>query len=74
MNLTLSQKTATGDVQTGYTGIDRQMTMRILSQASADDLMRAQNAAYMILFADQNKLQGQIDSQKYVLYMHMCAT
>jgi hypothetical protein len=49
--------------------------MQILSQATADELMAAQNAAYISLFTNQSLLQGQVKGQKYPsglsdAYMH----
>jgi hypothetical protein len=69
------QGASVGDVHAGNSSIDRQQFMRFLSRASTDDLMRARNPSYMAVFSKLNKLQGQIDSQQYVLlltpqYMH----
>jgi len=44
-------------------GVDERLVLRILSQATDEDLICARNPAYMTLFTKENKMQGQIDSQ-----------
>lgn len=51
----------TGAAGTGYDDASR---LRILAQASTDDLKRAQNHAYMSLYEDFLKLQGQITGKE----------
>ena len=53
----------TGSTSAGY---DDSSRLPILTQASADELKRAQNRAYMSLYEDFLKLQGQIIGKEYV--------
>ena len=53
----------TGSTGAGY---DDGSRLQILTQASADELKRAQNRAYMSLYEDFLKLQGQITGKECV--------
>ncbi len=63
------QKPSAGGVRTTNSGVDRQLVMHILSWASANDLMGAQNEAFMALSLEFFLLQGQVNTQRYVLWL-----
>jgi len=48
------------DINSTDTGYNNSSRAQILSQASADELKRVQNHAYISLYEDFLKLQGQI--------------